>query len=94
MSTVDRKANIYLHSCIGCEKEELLKYPTYWHRVNRGLGKCKSCAPKNMDGLVKGQGWNKGMNISGMACHYYVTFKRKMPEGIIWGHNFSRRIAS
>jgi hypothetical protein len=29
-----------------------------------------------------------------MACHYYITFKRKMPKGIIWGHNFSRRIAS
>lgn len=29
-----------------------------------------------------------------MACHYYVTFKRKLPKGIIWGHNFSRRIAS
>jgi 5-methylcytosine-specific restriction endonuclease McrA len=28
-----------------------------------------------------------------MACHYSVTFKRKIPEGIIWGHNFSRRIA-
>lgn len=27
-----------------------------------------------------------------MACHYYITFKRKMPEGIIWGHNLSRRI--
>lgn len=26
-----------------------------------------------------------------MACHYYITFKRKMPQGIIWGHNFSRR---
>lgn len=29
-----------------------------------------------------------------MACHYYVTFKRKMPEGIVWGHNLNRRIAS
>lgn len=29
-----------------------------------------------------------------MACHYYITFKRKIPEGIIWGHNLSRRIAS
>lgn len=29
-----------------------------------------------------------------MSCHYYITFKRKMPEGIIWGHNLSRRIAS
>lgn len=28
-----------------------------------------------------------------MACHYYVTFKRKMPKGTVWGHNFSRRIA-
>ena len=27
-----------------------------------------------------------------MACHYYITFKRKIPEGIIWGHNLSRRI--
>jgi len=26
-----------------------------------------------------------------MACHYYVTFKRKIPEGIVWGHNFSRK---
>lgn len=29
-----------------------------------------------------------------MACHYYVTFKRKIPQGIIWGHNLSRRIES
>ena len=29
-----------------------------------------------------------------MACHYYITFKRKMPEGIIWGHGLSRRIKS
>lgn len=29
-----------------------------------------------------------------MACHYYITFKRKLPEGVIWGHNLSRRIAS
>ena len=29
-----------------------------------------------------------------MACHYYVTFKRKMPQGTIWGHNLSRRIVS
>jgi len=27
-----------------------------------------------------------------MACHYYVTFKRKLPQGVVWGHNFSRRI--
>ena len=27
-----------------------------------------------------------------MACHYYVTFKRKMPEGTIWGHNLCRRV--
>jgi hypothetical protein len=29
-----------------------------------------------------------------MACHYYLTFKRKMPEGIVWGHNLNRRITS
>jgi 5-methylcytosine-specific restriction endonuclease McrA len=29
-----------------------------------------------------------------MGCHYYVTFKRKLPQGTIWGHNLSRRIAS
>ena len=29
-----------------------------------------------------------------MACHYYVTFKRKLPQGVIWGHNFSKRIVS
>jgi 5-methylcytosine-specific restriction endonuclease McrA len=29
-----------------------------------------------------------------MACHYYVTFKKKLPKGIIWGHNLSRRIGS
>lgn len=28
-----------------------------------------------------------------MACHYYVTFKRKLPHGVVWGHNLSRRIA-
>ncbi len=26
-----------------------------------------------------------------MACHYYITFKRKLPRGVIWGHNLSRR---
>lgn len=29
-----------------------------------------------------------------MACHYYVTFKRKLPQGVVWGHNFNRRIES
>ena len=29
-----------------------------------------------------------------MACHYYITFKRKIPEGITWGHGLSRRIKS
>lgn len=27
-----------------------------------------------------------------MACHYYVTFKRKLPQGVVWGHNLSQRI--
>ena len=26
-----------------------------------------------------------------MACHYYITFKRKLPQGVVWGHNLSRR---
>lgn len=26
-----------------------------------------------------------------MACHYYITFKRRMPNGIIWGNNLNRR---
>ena len=26
-----------------------------------------------------------------MACHYYVTFKRKIPDGVVWGHNFKKR---
>lgn len=29
-----------------------------------------------------------------MACHYYITFKKKIPKGIVWGHTLSRRIAS
>lgn len=29
-----------------------------------------------------------------MACHYYVTFKRKIPDGIIWGHNLGRWVES
>lgn len=29
-----------------------------------------------------------------MACHYFVTFKRKLPEGVIWGHNLSKRVVS
>lgn len=29
-----------------------------------------------------------------MACHYYITFKRKMPKGIVWGHNLKRRMTS
>lgn len=29
-----------------------------------------------------------------MACHYYVTFKRKLPMGVVWGHNLSKRVVS
>lgn len=29
-----------------------------------------------------------------MACHYYVTFKRKLPSGVLWGHTFGRRMTS
>lgn len=29
-----------------------------------------------------------------MACHYYVTFKRKLPQGVVWGHNLSKRVTS
>jgi hypothetical protein len=29
-----------------------------------------------------------------MACHYYITFKRKIPKGVVWGHNLKRRITS
>lgn len=29
-----------------------------------------------------------------MACHYYVTFKRKLPAGVVWGHNLSKRVTS
>lgn len=25
-----------------------------------------------------------------MACHYYITFKRKMPQGTVWGHNLRK----
>lgn len=28
-----------------------------------------------------------------MACHYYLTFKRKLPQGVVWGHNLSKRIS-
>lgn len=28
-----------------------------------------------------------------MPCHYYITFKRKMPEGIVWGHNLNKRVS-
>lgn len=27
-----------------------------------------------------------------MACHYYITFKRKLPQGVTWGHGLKRRI--
>lgn len=27
-----------------------------------------------------------------MACHYYITFKKKLPKGVVWGHNLKRRI--
>jgi hypothetical protein len=25
-----------------------------------------------------------------MACHYFVTFKKQIPKGLVWGHNFNR----
>lgn len=27
-----------------------------------------------------------------MKCHYFVTFNSKMPDGIVWGNNLSRRM--
>lgn len=29
-----------------------------------------------------------------MACHYYITFKKEIPKGLVWGHNLTRRITS
>jgi hypothetical protein len=29
-----------------------------------------------------------------MSCHYKETFNREIPDGVVWGHNLSRRIAS
>lgn len=29
-----------------------------------------------------------------MACHYSETYGRLLPDGVIWGHNFSRRRSS
>ena len=29
-----------------------------------------------------------------MACHYYITFKRKLPQGVVWGHGLNKRITS
>ena len=26
-----------------------------------------------------------------MDCHYFITYGRRRPENIIWGHNFGRR---
>jgi hypothetical protein len=26
-----------------------------------------------------------------MGCHYFITFKRKLPEGVTWGHNLNKR---
>lgn len=26
-----------------------------------------------------------------MACHYYITFKRTIPKGLVWGHNMSQK---
>lgn len=27
-----------------------------------------------------------------MPCHYYITYKRELPEGKLWGHNIRRII--
>lgn len=27
-----------------------------------------------------------------MDCHYFVTYGRKIPNGVIWGHNLNRRV--
>lgn len=30
-------------------------------------------------------GWAKKQS-NHMACHYYLTYKRKLPKGMTWGH--------
>ena len=92
---IDRTKNEYRHKCKTCDKVELLKYPTYWYRTKKGKDIGNSCSKVgNTQGFKKGEAsWNSGKKLSGMTGKYYVTFKKKMPRGIVWGHNLGRRVA-
>ena len=56
---------------------------------------CKQCGEtfNRKDSYTNRNDWNKVMFCScrcRMACHYYITFKKRIPKGVVWGHNLSK----
>ena len=67
--TIDRKIKTYKIVCPECKKERFIAYAQNWN-IEKGnsSGLCHKCRKGgNVEGLKKGQGWNRGLNISGMS---------------------------
>ena len=60
---------LFTVACPNCEKERQLSYAGYWYIKKNPQTTCQSCRPKNLQGLKKGHGWNKG--ITGKDSHSY-----------------------
>lgn len=72
MSLSNRKIKIHRHTCIDCGEIELLKYPTYWYRVNKGTNKCSICSKKGLGTFKPGMvPWNKGKKGYGRWAKWY-----------------------
>jgi len=56
----------YIFKCPNCGEKRELNYKAFWYAKTHSRY-CKKCAPKNLVGLKKGQGWNKGLKKSGMS---------------------------
>lgn len=68
---LNRKDKIYKVICPSCKKDRLVTYCQDWN-IKRGnnSGKCNSCKEgRNIVGLKKGHGWNRG--IKGKKSHSF-----------------------
>lgn len=55
------KDSLFNVVCPKCKDYRELNYKMYWYVKKHPETTCKSCCVKNMAGLKKGHGWNKGL---------------------------------
>lgn len=80
------------------KKTEFKKGVTPWNKGTKGVMKAwnkdKRCPQLQVDHI---QSWTEYIELRFemnnlrtlcMECHYFITFGKKKPENVVWGHNF------